>query len=507
MNRDSWLWVGSFLLVLAVAAHRPASAQAPPTAVVTHGYQLTGTIPDWPFALADAIARRAADLGGEEGSVWVYQAATGDLLPCQEVWCTANGAAQTVIVFDWAADSNEAGAGFSEAAAETLFAGLVAWSRGPQPLVDLSRLHLIGHSRGAVLNSEVAERLIAAGFPAPEQVTTLDPHDEGSAFRDHGQAPEGGLDDYDVNREHPEYDCHSESPTPGVCSWVGTGYHDNYWQDSAGCFFSPDGRQLYGASNFHQNGLDSPFCHSDTHYWYLMTADTDAATHPVTGDPPGPDWYGTDTACTASPRSEPLTRTADGYNLSILGGGAANRCPTGPNQRQPVLFDFGLAEGLVNGDFERIRMATGEAGWSFHGGDLQAAFGSDTDTHLILGASDFALHNRFHLPDDTLAFQVCRQVAAASPGDELSLELISADFDDRELLNPEQQGLSAVTGWECLRAPILSTEAGSRVQIRVSVTGVGSSTVFVDDLRLVLDPVFKDDFESGDTSGWTEATP
>jgi hypothetical protein len=77
---------------------------------------------------------------------------------------------ETVIVFDWAAASAESGAGYSEAAAEALVAGLVQWSQADPQLANLDHLHLIGHSRGAVVASEVSERLIAAGPPVPEQV-------------------------------------------------------------------------------------------------------------------------------------------------------------------------------------------------------------------------------------------------------------------------------------------------------------------------------------------------
>ena len=479
-------------------------AEARPTTVVTHGYQLGGKMPDWPYALADAIARRVAAQGGEEGEVLVYEGSSGELVPCQESWCTAVGSAHTVIVFDWADDSNESGSGFSEAAAEALFAGLVTWSQGDAPVVDLSRLHLIGHSRGAVVNSEVAERLVAAGFPAPDQVTTLDPHDSGGAFVEAGTVPEGGLDDYDVNQEHPEYDCHAQSTTPGVCSWVGTGFHDNYWQDDSNCFFlDPEGRELYGVANFNQNSLDDPFCHSDTHRWYLLTADTDAETHPVTGLAPGPDWYGQGTQCAISPRSTSLARTVDGYNFSTAAGGTTNRCPAGPNQQQEVLFDFSLGEGLVNGDFERIRTSGAQAGWSFHGGSLQGTFGFDTDNYLILAGGGSARHNRFFLPSGTISVQICRRVTAASASDVLSMTIDSWAFLEREMLSSEEQSLAAATDWECFDAPVLASERGTAVQIHLSTSSQGSPEVLVDDLRLVLEEIFSDGFETGTTMDWS----
>ena len=464
-----------------------AVSEALPTTVVTHGYQLSGTVPDWPYALADAIARRVGIEGGEDGKVFVYQGSTGELVPCQESWCTANGQAHVVIVVDWADDSNESGTGFSEAVAEALFAGLLSWSSGADPLVDLNRLHLIGHSRGTVVNSEVAERLIAAGLPAPEQITTLDPHDAGGGFVASGQVPEGGLDDYDVNQEHPEYACHSESSVPGICSWQGTGYNDNYWQNDSGCFFLlPDGLELFGVSNFNQNGLDSPFCHSETHRWYLLTADTDAAVHPVTGQPPGPSWYGSGTQCTSSPRSVPLARTADGYGLSAAAGGVANRCPTGPGLQEQVLFDFGLQEGLVGGDFERGSGSI-RAGWWGHGGDLQGRIEANGgNQYLVLSGGEIARHNRNYLPESIGAVQFCRQVQIPSPGDALSLKVSGAEVAEREMLSTEQQDLSSVTGWDCFQVALEPEEQGEVVQFTFSVSNVGSPSVLIDDMRLVV---------------------
>ena len=496
----------------AVAAEPRAEGVAPPaTTVVTHGFQLGGQIPDWPFALADAIARRAGQDLGTTGRVLVYDADTGDLSDCVHPQCTASGSGATVIVFDWAADSNESGSGFSEAAAETLFAGLVEWSQETPPLVNLSSLHLIGHSRGAIVNSEVAERLIAAGLPAPDQVTSLDPNDSGGALRPEGLGTEeverGGLDDYDVNQEHPEYDCHAQNVVQGICSWAGVGYQDNYWQNDPGCFaLLPDGLELFGSANFNQNSLDSPFCHSDTHRWYLLTADTTAPTHPVTGNPPGPDWYGIGTECLSSPRSVPLSRSSDGFNFSAIAGGEASRCPIGPGQKQVVLFDFGLAEGLVNGDFERNPSAGAESGWSFHGGGLQATVDTDTDRFLNLAGGDWARHNRFHIPISATAIQLCRKVALPGSGDTLSLLLEISGRADREMLIPAQQATDAATEWECFEAPFEGDELGRRATILVSLSNLSSPNVHVDDFRLSTG-LFADGFESGDASAWDGTSP
>ena len=167
-----------------------------------------------------------------------------------------------------------------------------------------------------------------------------------------------------------------------------------------------------------------------------------------------------------------------------------------------MLFGFGLREGLVNGDFERIRASGTQAGWSFHGGALQGSFGFDTDNHLILAAGQSARHNRFLLPTQATAVQVCRKVTVASAADSLSLVISSSAFPDREMLTPEQQSLDETSQWECIKAPVLESETGKAVQILLSVTNQANPTVFLDDIRLILE-IFSDDFETGDTTAWS----
>jgi hypothetical protein len=482
----------------------------PGTTIITHGFQLDEIEPPpWTFAMANAVADRAGWGGKETGQVLEYVKNTGELVPCQSAQCTAEGEGETVVVLDWADDSNEAGGGFSEAAAESFFAALIEGSQEDPPLVNLNKMHFIGHSRGTIVNSEIAERLIAAGYPPPQQMTTLDPHDAGAV----GDAPEEGFswDDYDVNKEHPEYDCHGESSTPGVCAWEGVGYQDNYWQDELGCPFPYhlNGLELYGSSNFHQNDLEINFCHSDTHIWYYFTIDTIAETHPTEGRTPGDNWFGEVTGCTGlgSPREAPMTRGFDGYNLSRIGGSYGARCPYGPGEKQEVLFDFRLKEGLVNGDFERPGVSGQTAGWSFHGGGLEGEIRHYVDYYLALSGGEWAQHNRFYMPEDAGAIGYCRQVVDPGESDGLSLVLARTGVPDREMLPAAQQVLSVETDWECFRAPVTPDEQGKAVQIMFSVSSALNPTVYIDDIRISGPGMFTDGFESGDTSAWTAAVP
>jgi hypothetical protein len=83
-----------------------------------------------------------------------------------------------VLVTDWASDSAIADSGFAEAAADAFFASLVQLDQSLNGAVLRSPLHLIGHSRGTPVTSEIAQRL-GLYFPglADVHVTTLDPHD------------------------------------------------------------------------------------------------------------------------------------------------------------------------------------------------------------------------------------------------------------------------------------------------------------------------------------------
>ena len=400
----------------------PKVADVTGTTVVIHGFQLSGAVPDWPFYLAEAIRVRA---GG--GRIFEYDPATGDLVDCSHPACGPQDAGgETVIVYDWAVASNQSGTGFSEVAGEALAAGLAEWSGATPSLADLDHLHLIGHSRGAVVASEAAERLVAAGLPAPEQVTSLDPHDTGAfGLTEERREPEGLWDDLDVNDLHPEYECGPQpGESSGVCSWLGVGYHDNYWrnQDGFPCFFDPDGKPVPGGSDFDASGLDD-FCHSDVHAWYYFTVDTAATTHPETGDPPGLDWFDAgNLTCDMTSRTWPLARTVDGFNASRIGG-SPERCPDDPSSKQEVRFDFSLREGLVNGDFEKQPAGDVIAGWWLHGGGGAGVLADDGDAYLRLEAGQLRRHGRFYVPGSTSDIRFCRRVEVAGPGDDLTLTL------------------------------------------------------------------------------------
>ncbi|WP_301100333.1 hypothetical protein, partial [Propionivibrio sp.] len=83
-----------------------------------------------------------------------------------------------VLISNWILDSSVVDSGFSEAAADGLFAALIKLDNDTGNSLFNSPLHFIGFGRGASVNSEVTQRM---GKYYPEvtniQFTTLDPHD------------------------------------------------------------------------------------------------------------------------------------------------------------------------------------------------------------------------------------------------------------------------------------------------------------------------------------------
>ncbi|MEN9317399.1 MAG: hypothetical protein RIS35_3792, partial [Pseudomonadota bacterium] len=83
-----------------------------------------------------------------------------------------------VLVSDWSVESDISDSGFSEAAADAIFASILDLDRQTGGKLLVSPMHFIGHSRGTVVNSEIIQRLGASGkVTTGIQMTTLDPHD------------------------------------------------------------------------------------------------------------------------------------------------------------------------------------------------------------------------------------------------------------------------------------------------------------------------------------------
>lgn len=169
--------------------------------VVTHGFQL-GEDGDALRDLSDAIRSNsqlvydAAEFAGTAParSAWVLDYDTDlegtpsfdtDFVTGFTIPEASDGLVNHVILqFDWADDSRESSAGWTEAAGDSLFSLMTHLG-----LVDLESpsanpsFHFIGHSFGAAVTSEAIERLGLYNVTV-DHVTYLDPHDynQGLAF-------------------------------------------------------------------------------------------------------------------------------------------------------------------------------------------------------------------------------------------------------------------------------------------------------------------------------------
>ncbi len=392
--------------------------------VISHGFSLGGTLPTWPAAYGQAIledARRdAAQSSNNYGSLFVHDPITGSWQANSSWWSNTNRADQEIaLVFNWAQESNNAELslfrqnGWLEAAADSLFSSLVT-SNGHLPggledksILDLARsphdsnyldLHFIGHSRGAVLNSLVTERM-AAYFPelTIDQVTSLDPH-PASPMNDPGYVSTFGFG------------------SGSLRTFSNVHFADNYYRQDG--LYEADGdfdgvvapgafnvklrEPTLGSGGSLLGGYDLE--HSDVHMWYYGTI-----TAGLNGfSPSAPAGYSQNTydGLLIPPVFYDSPHPSRVYNPQFPGGFDLSESPDHRpavglrgSQENPVRENPSpLVLQLFNGDFQSdYELSTNTVpGWSFHGGGGPAAIGSS----LMLGANTFYDQegDAYHIP-------------------------------------------------------------------------------------------------------------
>jgi hypothetical protein len=461
------------------------------TTIITHGFALVATEPpNWTLTLGRALLRAAGDDShcgddaGETavGSLFVYQPTTG-------AWQLECGSAipngEVVLVFDWSAESdglNIGGTqGFAEAAADALYASL----RDPQlppafAAVDplAAPVHFIGHSRGAVVNSDCVERLAAGGF-AVDQVTTLDPH------------PVDGTLDFPLDLA----DWLDRAPI----TWNNVAFSDNYWRADGGGIWAADfdGMSLVADVDLDLGDaieglfdVDPVFEHTEIHAWYYGTVDLTA-----NDDDDGTDiddelfssWWGSG----GVPQ-----RNATGYYYSDLIGGTRPPPVAGMAAAWSPLSIYNGSFEIANSEIEVL--GVGYAGWYYHGGAMpggpmpwsSASPPPGSTYYLTLfgdGEHRSVRHNRLFVDAGVGSIEFDRRVTIPDVNDRLVIRFAD-ELAEHTIVDI---AVNAATSWETLVFPVPAQHLGHSYTIELALDDGGDavgSIVDIDNLRFVPEP-------------------
>jgi uncharacterized delta-60 repeat protein len=312
---QSLLFAG--LLLLGMVSTVPP-AQAAGVTVITHGYVWKPPLPHdsgWVEAMGNYIADIANRSGGT-ATVLKLVITYDPLLGYQRVWqldagggSGANSNGEIIVKVYWDSIAADPIAYPSSDIAQVVANCLLEPSftagnfHADQPLTELP-IHLIGHSRGGSVMTEVS-RILGQGGCWVDQVTTLDPHPIDSA----GNDAEAKIFETTV-------------------------YADNYYEQYILTY--PNGVPVIGAFNRnltgylpggYVDGYDNLVIgnHSDVHLWYHGTINTDA--HAWDGDPDDNGGFTDDMRANWYAKSNDRNGNADeaqgvltGYHYSRLNG-------------------------------------------------------------------------------------------------------------------------------------------------------------------------------------------
>lgn len=316
--------------------------------VLTHGFQLTGNFPGWVDQMAVAIEARAGVPGMDTRHLRVTAASNGASGTIEDVRNTGAfsqaRSAEAVVSINWADASNNN-------VLPTIFEPLVftrdiaslgaasllgTWDNigNTGALAELP-IHLIGHSRGAGVMSELARALGEAGIWV-DQLTLLDPHplEAGDAFF---SVRSGGAD-----------------PVISLFNNVITA--ENFRQNDSSFF--PNGVAVPATHEVNLSPLSPDVSHSGVHAYYHGTIDRNAVSDGA-GESISSAWYvgaphgPRDQVGFARSRLGGLPPLASGTDARL--GGTASRPPlTAVGPQWPNILLGSVASPLTLGQTTRI---------------------------------------------------------------------------------------------------------------------------------------------------------
>lgn len=284
----------AFLAILSTAAAYGAGVT-----VITHGFQLDRRPAAWISAMAAAAAGRSGIPWSDV--TWYHIEIRDSAHPTVTAFIKLAGpdpavspTGEVFVTVDWSENSGlDPLATSSEIVAQLCVNSLKEQRPGlGGPLAALP-IHLVGHSRGASVVSEVARLLGESGIWV-DHLTTLDPHPIDTAR---------GITYGDAE----------------IVVRENIVFADNFWRKDV--IWNPidvNGKPVVSAfdrrlSEISLSWSGYPFEHSDVHLWYFGTINTSADANNGEHTVPA-SWY-----------DETLPRDRSGYFFSRIGGGVEDR--------------------------------------------------------------------------------------------------------------------------------------------------------------------------------------
>jgi hypothetical protein len=350
--------------------------------VITHGFN--SNVTDWIIPMA--------------GKIGSYPGFPGTTYSCYQISITRNGAGQylttasliagpaplltdsgeIVVKLDWSTLSGLGGPStttIAQVASDALLSTTLIPEMGGRPLSELP-LHLIGHSRGGSVITEMARLLGGQGIWV-DHISTLDPRPV-SQFGD-----------------------------ASVTSWANVFYADNFWQDMGDGLFVPNGQPVFGAYNRHLLNLSGGYSssHSDAHLWYHGTIDLATPTSDTQASITG-------TQRSAWWTTNEMSGAAAGFFYSLIGGG----------DRLSNLEPAGAGNGKISDGFNK--------NWDLGGGIAANRIALPADAGLWPNPIRFDLVNTNTVHAGESFEAALYHQAGASPGGSVNLEiLLDVDFN------------------------------------------------------------------------------
>jgi hypothetical protein len=473
----------------------PVRSHAAGVTLITHGFN--SDVNGWVTAMADAIPEHDLFPGTNfttykitvthGGSSYFFTTTrTNGSAP------SASDSGEIIVKFDWSQladdlfDSYASTYPVALATSQALMQTNLISELGGHALVELP-LHLVGHSRGGSLVSELARQLGTNGIWV-DHLTTLDP--------------------YPINNDG-NSDLVPIVDAPARNTYINVLFADNYWQNlGAGFLFGdPDGEAVSGAYVRQLHNLSGGYTsdHSNVHLWYHGTVDTNTPASysdggTITINPTmRTNWWtayedqgvvagfyysligGGDRLSTDQPLGPGFPALRDGYNqIWDLGAGvSANRTAlTANNGNWPNLIRFDRMDtnALVQGQsaplqfyYQWARANTNVATVSIYLDDDLNPFNNNQTLLTTFGVTGTGATNVNHA-----AVATTLSAASASPGWHSLLAVINGGGRTRYLYAPEWiQVLSA------LQPPALDVVLLSPSQIQVGVNGLVTQTIIL----------------------------